>query len=204
MSGAFVHATAHVEDGATLGPGTRIWHQAQVRPGARLGAGCIVGKGAFIDLDVEVGDHCKIQNYACVYHGTRLGNGVFVGPHVVFTNDRFPRAINPDGSLKTDDDWEVGETTVGDGASIGARSVILPGLHIGAWALIGAGSVVTRDVPAHAIVAGVPARRVGWACTCGRQLDDRLHCATCARGYREAGDGGLEPSDSSTAVEAQA
>lgn len=204
MNDTFVHPTAHVEDGATLGAGTRIWHQAQVRPGARLGEGCIIGKGAFIDLDVQIGDRCKIQNYACVYHGTRLGNGVFVGPHVVFTNDRFPRAINPDGSLKTDDDWEVGETTVEDGASLGARSVILPGLHLGAWSLVGAGSVVTRDVPAYAIVAGVPARRVGWACACGRQLDDGLRCASCAISYRETDADGLEPIDSDTTVEAQA
>jgi len=176
----FVHETALVEDGAQLGPGTRIWHQAQVRRGARIGARCIVGKGAFVDFDVVIGNDSKLQNYACVYHGVTLGRGVFVGPHAVFTNDRRPRATDPSFAPLRDGDWEVGETTVDDGAAIGANATILPGLHIGGWAMIGAGSVVTRDVAAYALVVGTPARRIGWTCACGARLrDDATICARC-------------------------
>ncbi len=176
----FVHPTAVVEAGATLGGGTRVWHQAQVRTRARIGARCIVGKGAFVDFDVIIGDDSKLQNYACVYHGVTLGRGVFVGPHAVFTNDRRPRATDPEFSPLGDGDWEVGETTVDDGAAIGANSTILPGVRIGRWAMVGAGSVVTRDVPAYALVVGTPARRLGWVCACGARLpDDAKTCPRC-------------------------
>lgn len=176
----YVHETALVEEGVQLGPGTRIWHQAQVRRGARIGARCIVGKGAFVDFDVVIGDDAKLQNYACVYHGVTLGRGVFVGPHAVFTNDRRPRATDPSFAPLGDGDWEVGETTVGDGAAIGANATILPGLRIGRWAMIGAGAVVTADVPAYALVVGTPARRIGWTCVCGARLsDDATKCERC-------------------------
>lgn len=177
---AFVHATALVEDGASVGAGSRIWHHAQVRTRAKIGARCIVGKGAFVDFDVTIGDDSKLQNYACVYHGVTLGRGVFVGPHAVFTNDLRPRATNPEFAPLADGDWEVGETTVDDGAAIGANATILPGIRIGRWAMIGAGAVVTRDVPAYALVAGSPARRLGWVCACGtRVADDAESCARC-------------------------
>jgi acetyltransferase-like isoleucine patch superfamily enzyme len=177
---AFVHETALVEDGATIGEGSRVWHQAQVRTRARIGARCIVGKGAFVDFDVTIGDDSKLQNYACVYHGVTLGRGVFVGPHAVFTNDRRPRATDPSFAPLRDGDWEVGETTVDDGAAIGANATILPGVHIGAWAMIGAGAVVTHDVPAYALVAGTPAKRLGWVCACGARLpDDARACERC-------------------------
>jgi len=176
----FVHETALVEDGAQLGAGTRIWHQAQVRRGALIGARCIVGKGAFVDFDVVIGDDSKLQNYACVYHGVTLGRGVFVGPHAVFTNDRRPRATDPSFAALGDGDWEVGETRVDDGAAIGANATILPGLRIGGWAMIGAGSVVTADVAPYALVVGTPARRIGWTCSCGARLrDDATACARC-------------------------
>src|SRR5579872_4505117 len=138
----FVHATALVEDGAAIGTGSKIWHHAQVRSGARIGERCILGKGVFVDFDVSIGDDCKLQNYACVYHGVTLGRGVFVGPHAVFTNDVHPRSTDPDFGVLADGDWEVGSTQVDDGASIGANCTILPNVRIGAWAMVAAGSVV--------------------------------------------------------------
>ena len=189
MTGARIHPTAEVSPGATVEAGASVWHQAQVREGAVIGPGCIIGKGVYVDSNVHIGANCKVQNYSCVYHGTTLEDGVFVGPEVVFTNDRFPRAINPDGSLKSDSDWEVGETLVRYGAAVGSRSVVLPGITIGRWALIGAGSVVTKDVSDHALVAGNPARRLGWVCVCARRLDDEFNCSACGRSYRAEGEG---------------
>ncbi len=184
-----VHPTAEVSPGATVADGCRIWHQAQVREGASLGPGCIIGKGVYIDSDVSLGANCKVQNYSCLYHGVTLEDGVFIGPHVVFTNDRLPRAINPDGSLKSDDDWTVGKSHVAMGAAVGSRSVILPGINIGRWALIGAGSVVTRDVPDHALVAGNPAKQLGWVCACAEKLDASFACSACGRSYQQSASG---------------
>lgn len=189
MSDVRIHPTAEVSDAATIGRGSSVWHQAQIRERAVLGENCIIGKGAYIDFDVHLGANCKVQNYSCVFHGTTLEDGVFVGPEVVFTNDRYPRAINPDGTLKLADDWEVGQTLVKYGAAVGSRSVVLPGVTIGRWALVAAGSVVTKDVPDHALVAGNPARPMGWACVCARRLDESLKCAACGRTYRRQGDG---------------
>lgn len=187
----YIHPSADVSPEASIGEGTKIWHEAQVREGARIGRECIVGKGAYVDKDVVIGDRCKIQNRASVFHGVTLGDGVFVGPHVVFANDRFPRAINPDGTLKSEDDWDESPIVVKDGASIGAGAIILPGLTIGEWALIAAGAVVTADVPPHAVVKGHPARIAGWACTCGRPLrmenPGDYHCDTCGRTFDAAG-----------------
>lgn len=189
MTVARVHPTAEVSLGATVGDGASVWHQAQVREGAVIGPGCVIGKGAYVDVGVRIGANCKIQNYSCVYHGVTLEDGVFVGPEVVFTNDRYPRAVNPDGSLKTDADWEVGETLVKYGAAVGSRSVVLPGLTIGRWALVAAGSVVTKDVPDHGLVRGNPAKLVGWACVCARPLSAELKCLTCGRAYLKTGSG---------------
>lgn len=200
MSGFRVHPTAEVSEQAVIGEGASIWHQAQVRERAHIGPGCVIGKGVYIDFDVHIGANSKVQNYSCVYHGTTLEDGVFVGPEVVFTNDRYPRAINPDGSLKGDADWEVGATLVKHGASVGSRSVVLPGVTIGRWALIAAGSVVTKDVPDHALVGGNPARAMGWVCVCARKLDHELRCVACGRSYRPQGEGlrALEPATSGT------
>ena len=184
-----VHPTAEVSDRANIGEGASVWHQAQVREGATVGPGCIIGKGVYIGADVSLGANCKVQNYSCVYEGNALEVGVFVGPEVVFTNDRYPRAINPDGTLKAASDWELEGTLVKYGAAIGSRSVILPGLTIGRWALVAAGSVVTKSVPDHAIVAGNPSRQRGWVCVCARPLTSALVCPGCARRYAEGPDG---------------
>ena len=167
-----IHPTADVAPDATIGPGTSIWNQAQVREGARIGARCIIGKNVYVDAGVVIGDDVKIQNNVSVFHGVTIEDGVFVGPHVCFTNDRVPRAVNPDGTLKTDADWEVSPIHVGYGAALGANATILPGVTIGRWAMVGSGSVVTRDVAAHELVAGNPARRLGSACPCGQPLRD--------------------------------
>lgn len=174
----FVHETALVENGAKIGTGSRIWHQAQIRTRASLGERCIIGKGAFVDFDVIIGDDCKVQNYACVYHGVTLGRGVFVGPAVVFTNDMFPRSTDPQFNPLKDGDWEVGSTVVEDGAAIGASATILPNVRIGKWALVGSGAVVTKDVPAYALVVGTPARVIGWVCSCGRRVESQT-CSKC-------------------------
>src|SRR5579872_619838 len=132
----FVHPTADVSPQATVGRGTRIWHQAQVREGAIIGDECIIGKGAYIDKDVRIGNRCKLQNGVFVFHGFRLDDGVFLGPGVMLLNDKLPRAINPDGSLKGDDDWVVSEGVVEFGAAVGGGAVVLPGVRIGRWALV--------------------------------------------------------------------
>jgi acetyltransferase-like isoleucine patch superfamily enzyme len=167
---AFIADSADVSDAARLGEGTKIWHLAQVREDAVLGDNCIVGRGAYIGTGVQAGDNCKVQNYALVYEPARLGHGVFIGPAVVLTNDTYPRAVSPDGSLKSADDWTPVGVEIRDGASIGARAVCVAPVTIGAWATVAAGSVVTRDVPDFALVAGVPAKRIGWVGRAGQRL----------------------------------
>lgn len=182
-----IHPTADVSPEARIGPGTRIWHEAQVREGAVLGAECNVGKGVYIDRGVIVGDRVKIQNRASLYRGVTVEDGVYIGPHVSFGNDRYPRAVNPDGSPQTDADWELAPTLVREGVSIGASAVILPGVTIGRWAMVGAGAVVTRDVPEHTLALGNPARVVGRVCVCGRPLGQEgegWRCPGCRRIYR--------------------
>jgi len=157
-----------------------------------LGAGCIVGRGAYVGIGVRMGNNCKLQNYALVYEPAVLGDGVFVGPAVVFTNDHYPRSIAPDGTLKRGDDWEHVGVTVRDGASIGARSVCVAPVTIGAWALVAAGSVVIRDVPDYALVAGNPARRIRWVGRAGVPLEDAgdglWRCPQTGETYRQDGE----------------
>jgi UDP-2-acetamido-3-amino-2,3-dideoxy-glucuronate N-acetyltransferase len=169
-SEVYIHPTADVSDKATIGSGTKIWHEAQVREEAVIGKDCILGKGSYVDKGVRIGDFCKLQNGVFVFHGFDLDVGVFLGPGVMLLNDRHPRAINPDGTLKSDADWEVSQGLIGYGAAVGGGAVILPGLKVGRMALVGAGAVVTRDVPERGIVAGNPARLRGFACDCGHTL----------------------------------
>jgi len=186
---AFVADSADVADNAKLGEGTKIWHQAQVREDAQLGENCIVGRGAYIGTGVRLGDNCKVQNLALVYEPARLADGVFIGPAVVLTNDTYPRAVNPDGSQKSASDWQAVGVTIERGAAIGARAVCVAPVRIGAWATVAAGAVVTKDVPDFALVAGVPARRIGWVGEAGaplREEDGRWVCPLTGATYTEA------------------
>ena len=165
-----IHSTADVSPDAVVGDGSNVWHLAQIREGAVLGENCVVGRGAYIGTGVSVGASCKIQNYALLYEPAQLADGVFVGPGVVFTNDTYPRAVNPDGQVKTGSDWEMVGVTVESGASIGAHATCIAPVTIGQWAVIAAGAVVTEDVVPYALVAGVPARQIGWVGPAGKRL----------------------------------
>ena len=197
---ANVHATADLEANVSIGPRTSIWHRAQLRTGATIGADCIVGRDVFIDEGVVIGDRVKIQNLALVYHGVTVGDGVFIGPGAILTNDRYPRAVTSSGDLATADDWTVSPITLLEGCSIGAGAVVVAGTEVGRYAMVGAGAVVTRNVTNYALVAGSPARRIGWVCACGERLLDangepapadpdryaahtELTCGSCGRTY---------------------
>ncbi len=182
----YVHPSAIVDEGARIGPGTSIWHHAHIRESASVGSDCTLGKNVYVDAGVVIGDRVKIQNNVSVYAGVELEDEVFVGPSAVFTNDRVPRANN--------DKWELAHTLVRRGASIGANSTLVAGIVVAEWAMVAAGSVVTRSIAAHELVAGNPARRLGWVCRCGavRLREDcptRLSCAQCGTDTRPAAAG---------------
>ena len=167
-----IHPTADVAQSALVSASASIWHYAQVREESHLGENVIVGRGAYIGTGVQVGANCKIQNYALIYEPARLEAGVFIGPGVILTNDQYPRAINPDGSQKSGSDWEATGVVIREGASIGAGSICIAPVEIGAWALVAAGSTVTKNVPAFALVAGVPAKRIRWVGKAGVPLEN--------------------------------
>lgn len=185
-------ASAQVDQSASVGPGARIWDLAQVRDDAVIGANCIVGRSAYIGSGVRIGDNVKIQNHALVYEPAVLEDGVFIGPAAVLTNDTYPRAVNPDGTLKSAHDWEPTGVTVRYGASVGARAVCVAPVVIGRWATVASGAVVTRDVPDHALVAGVPARRIAWVGRSGRPLvadGEEWVCPSTGERYTRSGAG---------------
>lgn len=173
---------AQVDESAVLGPGTTVWELAQIREEAVLGCDCVVGRGVYVGPGVKIGHRVKIQNHALVYEPAELADGVFVGPAVVLTNDRSPRAVGADGRPKRAGDWEAVGVRVAEGASLGARSVCVAPVGIGRWAMVAAGAVVTKDVPDFALVAGVPAQRIGWVGPAGerlRPLPDRVGLWEC-------------------------
>ncbi len=173
-----IHPTADISGNVKIGKNTRIWHHVQVREDAVIGDNCIVGKGAYIDKGVKIGNNVKIQNYASIYHGSTIEDGVFIGPNAVLANDKSPRAVNPDGSLQKEEDWETGKILVRKGASIGTGAVVLPDVTIGEFAMVGAGSIVTKSVPGYALVFGNPAKIKGSVCKCGKKSATK-ECERC-------------------------
>lgn len=171
----FIHPTAEVSKEAQIGEGTKIWNLAQVREESKIGKDCIISKNVYIDTGVIIGDRVKIQNNVNVYHGVTVEDDVFLGPSMTFTNDFYPRAFNSE--------WKIMKTLVKKGASIGANATIICGNVIHDYAMIGSGSVVTKDVLPHALVVGNPARQIGWVCECGAKLDQNCKCQKCGREY---------------------
>lgn len=195
---ARVHPSAEVENGALVGADTVVWGLTHLRAGAVVGAECTIGRGVFVDEDVVLGDRVKVQNHALLYRPARVGDGVFIGPAVVLTNDLYPRAVNVDGTSKTMADWRAAGVILRSGCAIGARSVLLPGVTVGRWAMVAAGSVVTCDVLDYALVAGAPARHRAWVGPAGRPLEaieeGRYRCQVTGAVYI-AGPNGLRPAD---------
>jgi len=178
----FIHPTAEVSGKTRIGERTKIWNLAQIREGVEIGEDCVLGRGVYVDAHVKIGSKVKIQNNASIFHGATIDDCVFIGPHVCFTNDLYPRAVNSDLSFKEPSDWIRTPTKVGFGAAIGANSTIRCGVTIGAWAMIGAGSVITRDIPEHSLCYGIPARLHGKVCKCGQRV--QTPCGVC--GYDPA------------------
>ena len=188
MNNVFVDPSAVVSHSARLGKGCKVWGLAHVREEATLGANCVVGRGAYIGTGVELGENCKVQNAALVYEPAVVEKGVFIGPGAILTNDQFPRAVTIGGELRGEGDWELVGVTVRQGASIGAGAICVAPVTIGEWALVGAGSTVTRDVAAHSIVLGTPARHVGWVGRAGKPLRETAgtyFCPETGEAYRE-------------------
>ncbi len=179
----FIHNTAEVSPEAKLGENVKVWNQAHVREKAEIGDNTILAKNVYVDHGVKIGKNVKIGNNVSIFHGVDIEDGVQIAPHTCFTNDKYPRAVNPDGTPKGASDWEISRTTVKMGASIGSKSVILP-VTIGKWALIGAGSVVTKNVPDYGLVVGNPAKLIGYVCKCGKKLKEG-RCSVCAVSFEE-------------------
>lgn len=175
MRNIYIHPSAVVSEDAQIGAGTKIWMSVQIREDVRIGENCIIGRNVYIENGVTLGNNCKVQNNALLYHSATLGDGVFIGPGAILTNDKIPRAVNPDGSLKSAEDWHAGHIQIARGASVGAGAIVLTDISIGAWAMIGSAALVTKNVPAHALVVGIPARIVGYVCKCGTRLAGQGH-----------------------------
>jgi UDP-2-acetamido-3-amino-2,3-dideoxy-glucuronate N-acetyltransferase len=199
-STARIDPSADLQPNVSVGAGSTIWQRTLVREGAVIGTETVIGRDALIDENVAIGDRVRIGDKALIYSGVTIENGVSIGPGAILTNDRFPRAITPTGELAGPDDWKVGPIVLRRGCTVAAGAVVVAGVDVGSYATVGAGAVVTRDVPGHALVAGNPARRIGWVCACGRRLRDStghdappeperyaldtdLVCETCGRHY---------------------
>ena len=186
-----VDPAAQVAPDARIGEGTVVWGLAQVREGAELGAECVIGRGAYVGAGVHLGDRVKVQNLAQVYEPAVVEDGVFIGPAAVLTNDEYPRAIRPDGSRVAAADWDAVGVTLRHGCSVGARAVCVAPVEVGRWAMVAAGAVVVHDVPDFALVAGTPARRIGWVGPAGRRLEDegggRWRCPVTRALFAETG-----------------
>lgn len=184
MNKIYVHPTAVVDKKVTIGDGTKVWHFAHVRENTEIGRNCVLGDFVYVGKGVKIGNGVKLENRATVYEGVRIEDKVFVGPHVSFTNDPYPRSFSTN--------WKIVETLVKEGASIGAGAIVRCGITIGEYALIGAGSAVTKEVPSHAIVYGNPAEVRGFACKCGRELKKEekkqkfvlMKCPICGEKYK--------------------
>lgn len=174
-----VHPLANVDPSATLGRGTTVWESTKIREDAVIGLNCVIGAHVYIGSRVTLGDNCKVQNGAQLHDPAKLDRGVFIGPGAILTNDRNPRAISTTGLLKGREDWKPAGVQIEVGASIGANAVCVAPLVVGAWALVGAGAVVTRDVEPYSIVAGVPATHVGWVGEAGYPLQEEGGVLTC-------------------------
>jgi UDP-2-acetamido-3-amino-2,3-dideoxy-glucuronate N-acetyltransferase len=177
---AFVHESAYVDDGASIGDGTKVWHFSHIQSGARIGAHCSLGQNVNVGEGAIIGDGVKVQNNVSVYGGVIVEDDCFLGPSCVFTNDLTPRASYPKGKAN------YKQTLIRHGASIGANATVVCGHEVGEWAMVGAGAVVASNVPSHALMLGVPARRLGWVCECGTVLSDDLSCPACGRRYHES------------------
>ena len=181
MSEYFVHESSYVDDGVKIGKGTKIWHFCHIQSGAEIGEKCSFGQNINVSNNVQIGNGCKVQNNVSIYEGVELEDYVFCGPSMVFTNDLTPRAKYPKGSAG------YKRTLLKEGATVGANATIVCGHTLGKWSMIASGAVVTKDVPDHALMAGVPAKQIGWVCECGEVLKAGLTCKNCGRSYEEKG-----------------
>lgn len=182
MSDYFVHESSYVDDDVIIGKNTKVWHFCHIQKGARIGENCSFGQNVNISNNVIIGSGCKVQNNVSIYEGVELKDYVFCGPSMVFTNDLTPRAKYPKGPLG------YKKTILETGSTVGANATIVCGHNLGKWCMVASGAVVTKDVPDHALYAGVPAKQIGWVCECGNILDENLECS-CKRKYKKGSNG---------------